>query len=590
MNKIEKIRNKYYNTIHKSKFYEIISSDPTTFKKNEIPVKLGKYSQWLLKIYKEKKLLLEDLYKANEYLKGFHSLKEKNLIPLEQRDILKYNSLQQVFSVTNKIIGNNNVKDNKEIKFIADRTLIDSGEATLFYEDEKCLIVIPETLKSSKFYGEKSHWCTTMGSNFNYYNRKGKLYIIIFKSKLGETSLPSRRLQFHFETEQFMNLNDFSINIYSFFKNNPNIFLAFSKNNEENIKEIMMLLENNKIININKIKLASYCLKKEETLDLLMKLYNSKNKNIFKNFLNNPHCLQTTFYKKLTNNLFKIFKKTPKKLRVNNSVFLQRLIMPYGKKEQIEYFIKNSLFKKTKENESLFQEIFEKYSSNIREVIIKNKFDFIKPIIINGWTNNNYLTYQMRKKIANNFFREKKFIHFLSSGDEALRFLSKKQISTITEFLLEENRTCDSKIIFNNMSDDMLNKYFENTFSGFSLPHTFPIKKLTKENLNKLIYSKLKTYFLFKNREFSERLIQFIPSNKRYILYHIKAIHIKNNKTPISYSLSINEQQNLLRHNLIKLKKDKKNMNVLHSVKPLTMKEIKFLGLTKQESRLIKQK
>lgn len=590
MNKIEKIRNKYYNTIHKSKFYEIISSDPTTFKKNEIPVKLGKYSQWLLKIYKEKKLLLEDLYKANEYLKGFHSLKEKNLIPLEQRDILKYNSLQQVFSVTNKIIGNNNVKDNKEIKFIADRTLIDSGEATLFYEDEEYLIVIPQTTKSAKFYGEKSHWCTTIGYNFNYYNRKGNLYIIISKSKLGKTQFPYRRLQFHFETGQFMNLHDYSININSFFKNNPNIFLAFSKNNEQNIKEIMMLLESNKIIKINKIQLASYCLKTEETVDLLMKLYNSKNKNIFKNFLNDSHCLQTIIYKKLINNLFKIFEKTPKKLRINNSVFLKQLIMPYGTEDQIEYFIKHSLFKNTEENQSLFQEIFQNFSSKTRKVIIENKFDFIAPALSSGWAGNNYLTYQMRKKIANNFFKEKRFIHFLNYGDAALRFLSKKQISTITEFLLEEKRTCDSKIIFDNMSNDMLNRYFKNTFSGVSLSYSFPIKKLTKENLNTLISSAMKRYFLFKHRTISGPLIKFIPSNKRYILYHIKAIHSNNNNKLVKYILTPNEQKTLLRHNLIKIKKDKNNMNVLQIVKPLKSQEIKFLGLTKQQLQLSRQK
>ena len=70
---LAEIKDKYYQDIPQSDFEEIIMADPT-FKLSKD--RLGTYGKWLLRLYKNKNLKIEDLYKATEYLNDFEELKK----------------------------------------------------------------------------------------------------------------------------------------------------------------------------------------------------------------------------------------------------------------------------------------------------------------------------------------------------------------------------------------------------------------------------------------------------------------------------------------------------------------------------------
>jgi hypothetical protein len=204
--KIEDIYSKYYSDIEIEKFNQIISADPTTILKNGQVAKMGTYSKWLLSLYKVNSLKLEDLYKATDYLTTFDKLKSRKVLSAQQADILSYKSLSELFKSTS-VIGGTGKPTEDESYLNEDRYFIINGQAEVYFEDNDYLIVIPRTLEASKFYGKDTQWCTLYPDNFKFYSKLGDLYIIIDKHKLNTSDIKRRR-QFHFETSQFMDMND----------------------------------------------------------------------------------------------------------------------------------------------------------------------------------------------------------------------------------------------------------------------------------------------------------------------------------------------------------------------------------------------
>lgn len=184
------IREKYYNFISEEDFNKIIDSDPTTnLEKNQ----MGKYSKWLLNLFKRKQLKLEDLYKVEEYLETFDKYKNK----IEIKDINKFKTLPQLYDVVKDYIDSDEATSKKdEIRRI-------KKDAEKVYEDDEWLVVVPKTEEAACFYGKNTQWCTAADNNnqFNYYNRDGKIYININK-------YTNKKFQFHFESKQFMDEND----------------------------------------------------------------------------------------------------------------------------------------------------------------------------------------------------------------------------------------------------------------------------------------------------------------------------------------------------------------------------------------------
>lgn len=189
---IEDIYTKYYSDIPKEDFQSIIIADPT-YNSNS-PDKMGKYSKWLLKLYKQGKLKMEDLYKFKESLQAFHTYRNQ----LPKKDIMAYGDGNQLYNAVRQFIENPNQATSH-----SDAIRRIKQDAEKVYEDSDWLILIPKTEEAAKYYGKGTRWCTAATHNnmFQYYNQDGPLYININKKT-------NEKYQFHFESDQFMDSSD----------------------------------------------------------------------------------------------------------------------------------------------------------------------------------------------------------------------------------------------------------------------------------------------------------------------------------------------------------------------------------------------
>jgi hypothetical protein len=229
---------------------DIVKADPTS-KKGTVR---GLYSQWLINLYKNNNLKLEDLYKATEYLTIFDKVKnklsdvfDKDGKKLHNKDISFYKSLQDLFTVIKPY------RDNKELSLSnreqSGKTKIDD-EVELFYEDEYIKVEIPLTYRASCALGSGTEWCTATGKTdeyYKHYTKNGdKLYVIFDKDN-------KNKYQFSFGSQQYMDENDDEIEDFSFLENSPNFFQKIK--DVSNLDEfIVHLIDNLNSTNIKLIK------------------------------------------------------------------------------------------------------------------------------------------------------------------------------------------------------------------------------------------------------------------------------------------------------------------------------------------------
>jgi hypothetical protein len=208
---LEEIYGKYYNKIEKEKFDKIVSSDPTSS-----IAKLGKYSKWLLNLYKkEGDKLLEDLYKAKEYLKVYDKVKKKEGV---NPDINSYKSLPDLFIDIEKYVEDSEeVKSATELKKEQKEKIKEQAEK--IYEDDNWLIVSPKTHEASCLYGAGTQWCTASREETRYfedYTEDGNLYILINKLKKDDKGR-QKKYQFHFQRKDYADERNKQINVSVFF-------------------------------------------------------------------------------------------------------------------------------------------------------------------------------------------------------------------------------------------------------------------------------------------------------------------------------------------------------------------------------------
>lgn len=206
---------KYYPTIKDSDFNRIIRLDPTT---NIEKDKLGTYSKWLLNLFKNNKLDNEGHVK--DLLTRFDKEKKR----LKNKDIMSYKSLEDVDKALDDDSSYNQLSSRQELRQTqkAVRNTDIDKDAKLVYEDSDWEVWVPLTYEASCKLGQGSRWCTASTSNdyyYNYYkdNYGGNYYININKHN------PSEKYQFHFESKQFMNKDDESIDLEAFMINSPKL-------------------------------------------------------------------------------------------------------------------------------------------------------------------------------------------------------------------------------------------------------------------------------------------------------------------------------------------------------------------------------
>ena len=205
MSNLNSIYEKFYNTIEQSVFNKIVSLDPTSVIENSEPKTLGNYSKWLLNAYRSNKIKDEDFYKVTEALQNFDRNKNLNLLQKDKKDINRYSNLGEIIQENSRIIGSGKITHSGS-NIITDRFHILNGGATINYEDNNWLIVIPHNPSAALFYSHNTQWCTKNSSTFYHYNRSGSLYIIINKNNTYD------KFQMHRASGSFMDSNDKPVN------------------------------------------------------------------------------------------------------------------------------------------------------------------------------------------------------------------------------------------------------------------------------------------------------------------------------------------------------------------------------------------
>ena len=265
--------------------FALIAADPTSSfpdgmdidnvtPKDMDRVKIGKYTQWLLKnfitprlepnhplmvldpqssqykaAFKEyRDLFMENLYKVTGDLKKFERF--KNRIPQEFRDINKLtpDTLQdqvEDFSLEK-------TKATKDEKKEASKTYEHPGADVVYRGQDWTVAKISDKGQIGKnaacFYGGsynetgkgETRWCTSSPGLtwFDRYIKDGPLYVVIpnkgttfqGQKELGDVSgLPALRYQFHFPSNQFMDPADRQINLIDFLNTNEEGLKQFFK-------------------------------------------------------------------------------------------------------------------------------------------------------------------------------------------------------------------------------------------------------------------------------------------------------------------------------------------------------------------------
>ncbi len=224
---IEEAYAKYYSSIPRETFNEILAADPSLqLEEGETPRKIGTYGQWLLRMYTQKKLKLEDLEKTYDNLEKLIGLLPELKKKKETFDINKIKNPSELFEFvsarkTSAPPDKENLSENPE-QLLTNTYFIENKEAEKVFENNDVIIIIPKTLEASQFYAEGTNWCTRYPNMFKEYTEDyppdNKLWIIIFKNDPYK-----ERYQFHFSSQQFMNLNDRQIDLPAFFRGNPEI-------------------------------------------------------------------------------------------------------------------------------------------------------------------------------------------------------------------------------------------------------------------------------------------------------------------------------------------------------------------------------
>ena len=241
--------------LSREEFAELLQADPDTrlnnvdiltADKEELQkVRPGGYVNWIIKNYlnpttetkqgergyeeevkRAKSVFIEDLSKITNDLQKF--VRFKSRLPKEKKDLSKMTPAQLYDAV--KDFSLEKVKATKQEKEEASRTYAHPGGEIVFRGNDWTIAKISDKSQLGKdaacFYGGyylepskgETRWCTS-GPGLNWFDRyikDGPLYVVIPNQaeKFGEKSgLPANRYQFHFPSNQFMDVHDHQINL-----------------------------------------------------------------------------------------------------------------------------------------------------------------------------------------------------------------------------------------------------------------------------------------------------------------------------------------------------------------------------------------
>ena len=213
----EKLIKNSYPKISLEDASEYVQLDTTFNKGNNT---LGEYRRWILDLAQRSGGKIDNVGHLKDILTRFNDEK-KNLV---NKDIMKYKTMDELDAMLNDDSSYKDLSHRQEVRQRQkDRKSADlDKDAEKVYEDNGWEVWIPKTYAASCKLGQGTTWCTASTENdyyYNYYkgNYGGNYYINIKKSN------PEEKYQFHFETGQFMDKDDYGIDIEEFLKNNEGL-------------------------------------------------------------------------------------------------------------------------------------------------------------------------------------------------------------------------------------------------------------------------------------------------------------------------------------------------------------------------------
>lgn len=206
---IEAVKKNFPN-IPENKFMQLIALDPTY---NPERNSVGTYGKWILNLFNKGRLDNEG------HVKDALSRFEENKKYLLNKDI---NSFKSLDDLDNYLNDDSNYKEKSHSQEVRDRQKDRKNadldkEATKVFSGDGFDVWVPHTYAASCKLGQGTRWCTASTESDYYYNRYkdeygGEYYILINQSN------PEEKYQFHFESRQFMDADDYSINLGGFFR------------------------------------------------------------------------------------------------------------------------------------------------------------------------------------------------------------------------------------------------------------------------------------------------------------------------------------------------------------------------------------
>lgn len=191
------------------------------------------YFSWIYKLLKNG-LKEEDFYKVKEYLELFN--KYINVIPKDMRDIGRYKTIYDLLDVIKKFRDAAESGEEVSTSKKAEKKARLAKEVDVVYNSDRWTVKIPRTEWASCELGKGTEWCTaaTKSDNrFESHNSDGPLYVLFNKED-------NSRYQLHFETNQFMDVNDREVptayffdyvaednDLYDFFRGQSDRFYEF---------------------------------------------------------------------------------------------------------------------------------------------------------------------------------------------------------------------------------------------------------------------------------------------------------------------------------------------------------------------------
>ena len=185
---------------------------------NKDPTVHNSYVEWLTRLYINDKIRLEDI--NTDLLRVYDAAKKQKRVPREYSDIGKIKSAADFVKILEQLdlekillqIGDNSLylRMNNYFRFKEiDRSddQVDKGDYKILLDNSVVRIITPFDERAAIYFGQDTRWCTARDdedNRFNYYNSKGKLYILIPK----QPKYMGEKYQLHFESDQFMDEND----------------------------------------------------------------------------------------------------------------------------------------------------------------------------------------------------------------------------------------------------------------------------------------------------------------------------------------------------------------------------------------------